>query len=272
MASWNFDRGVSRWSHQQSRSAHYDRGVLAGVSACALLLIIGVFLGGSSNPLASPVSLFIVLGGTLGATLIHFSLQDLQNAYYEFLGILRIRQFDSRSRIHYLISLAQKVRKEGLLILEEAAKSASDPFLKSALDLAVDSADPEELRRTLEIERLSAHARAARPIELIETMGTYAPALGLIGTLVGLIHMLGALDDPSTVGPAMGVALITTLYGAVLANMLFLPTAGKLRIRAEEEALLKSITIEGIVCLTKQENPIVVEQKLQTYVPRKIAV
>jgi chemotaxis protein MotA len=262
--SWN---SRSRWTDFGAAEDGLDRGVVTGLCTCGLLILVGVILGGASNPFASPISLMVVFGGTLGATCIHFSLMDVQKAYLDFLTILHVKQTDPRGRIAFLVNLAQRVRKEGPLVLEEVSRSVRDPFLKVALDLAVDTPEPEELRRTLEIEVHSSLSRSARPIQVFETMGTYAPALGLIGTLIGLIHMLGALNDPSTVGPAMGVALITTLYGAVLSNMLFLPVAGKLRNRAEEEALVKSVTIEGVICLARQDNPIVVEQKLQTFMP-----
>lgn len=258
---------TSSWDNRHYGQGTLDRGVVAGLVACALLMLVGIVLGGMANPFSSPISLLIVLGGTLGATCIHFSLRDIQVSYAAFLTILQERHVDPRSRIRFLVGLAQRVRKEGLLVLEEVSRTANDPFLKVALDLAVDTQEPEELRRTLEIEVQSAYARSVRPVQVFETMGTYAPALGLIGTLVGLIQMLGALEDPTTVGPAMGVALITTLYGAVLANMLFLPVAGKLRNRADEDALVKSVTIEGVICISRQENPLVVEQKLQTFMP-----
>lgn len=246
-----------------------DRGVMSGLLCTLAIVLLGFVLAGTENLFASPLSLLLVLGGTVGATLIQYSYSDFQNAVQAGCGVMYQKHTDPRSRILYLVQLSQKARKEGILVLEQASDSAEDQFLKVALDLAVDTSDPEDLRRTMEIEVSSALSRSARPVQIFEAMGTYAPALGLIGTLIGLIQMLGALNDPTTVGPAMGVALITTLYGAVLANMLFLPIAGKLKIRAEEEALVKAVTIEGIIAIVKQENPLVVEQRLQTFVPNQ---
>lgn len=260
---------TSRWSGAEPE---YDRGVVIGLAVAGLLLLLGVFLGGRDYPLASPISLLLVLGGTIGATLINFSLKDLQSAVQKAITTIYLQISDPRSRILYLVQLAHRVRKEGLLVLEQDAQKQDDGFLKVALELAVDCPESDDLRRTLEIEVQSTLNRSLRPIQVFETMGTYAPALGLIGTLIGLIQMLGSLSDPTTVGPAMGVALITTLYGAILANMIFLPIAGKLKIRAEEEALVKTLTIEGIIAITRQENPLVVEQKLQTFVPMQAAI
>jgi chemotaxis protein MotA len=261
----------SRFSASDYYEQSLDRGVVGGLVFTGLLLLVGFFLSGTENFLASPLSLILVLGGTIGATLIQYNFSDFQQALQSACSIIYLKVNDPRSRILFLVQLAQKARKQGILVLEEAAQNAEDSFLKTALGLAVDTSDPEDLRRTLDIEVASSFNRSVRPVQIFEAMGTYSPALGLIGTLIGLIQMLGALNDPATVGPAMGVALITTLYGAVLANMLFIPIAGKLKLRAEEEALVKSVTIEGIIAVIKQENPLVVEQRLQTFIPESMA-
>ncbi len=258
-------QGGSHWLNAEAGMR--DTGVVTGLVIAVALLLAGAVLGGTKHPFAAPVSFLIVFGGTLGATLINFSWLDIENAYQAFKGICRVKQYDLRGRISQMVLISQKVRRDGLLVLESAAKETNDPFLKVALDLAVDAQSPEEIRRTLEIEMRSSYDRAARSVQVLETMGTYAPALGLIGTLIGLIEMLSQLNDPSSVGPAMGVALITTLYGAVISNLFFLPVAGKVRLRLEEENLVKSLTIEGVMCIAKQDNPLMVEQKLQNFVP-----
>jgi chemotaxis protein MotA len=248
-----------------------DRGVAVGVAIGFGFLLITLVAGGSGVRFVSPLSALLVLGGTFGATLMNFSFGDMRRAWAALQEMLYIRSYHPVERIRYMVWLAHSVRREGLLALEREADSAEDTFLKNALHLAVDAQEGADVRRILETEMRTSYDRATRAVQVYETAGTYAPALGLIGTLVGLIQMLSSLEDPSTVGPAMAIALVSTFYGAVLANMLFLPIAGKLRNRCEEDAVVRSITLEGTLSLAKQESPIVVEQRLQSYLPAAAA-
>lgn len=245
--------------------AVYDRGVLLGIGICVALLMVGILFGESGSSFISPVSLAIVLGGTIGATLVNFSVSDIRDARKAFSEVIYERSYDPLGRIKYIMRLAHEVRRDGLLVLERASESANDHFLKIALELGVDTREDDDIRRILETEIKMSNDRAYRGIQVFETMGIYSPAMGLIGTLIGLIQMLGALSNPAAVGPAMAVALVTTLYGAIMANMVFLPIAGKLRNRMEEEAVVKAITVEGVISLSKQENPLIIEQRLQTF-------
>ncbi len=244
-----------------------DRGVTGGLAICAGLLIIGIVCGGAAGNFFSPLSFLIVVGGTFGATLINFSLYDLKHSWNAFQEILFTKEYHPTERIRYLVRLAGAVRRDGLLVLEREARRVSDNFLKTAFQLAVDAQQEPDIRRILETEVRASVEKASRAVQVFEAMANYSPAMGLIGTLLGLVSMLGNLKDPATVGPAMALALITTLYGAVIANMIFLPVAGKLRNRCEEEAVVKAITIEGVLSLGKQENAIVVEQRLQSFLP-----
>jgi chemotaxis protein MotA len=166
-----------------------------------------------------------------------------------------------------LTEYAQSLKRNGPLVLEREARSVSDPFLRKALELTVDGQAEEDIRRILETEIQSANEQSYRAVQVFQTMGNYAPAMGLIGTLIGLIQMLGSLENPAAVGPAMSVALLTTFYGAILANLFFLPVAGKIRNRSEEEAVVKAITVEGAVSLRREENTIVLEQRLRSFIP-----
>jgi len=139
--------------------------------------------------------------------------------------------------------------------------------MRKAMEITSDGQDASTIKRILETEMRASHQRATRAVQVFQTMGTFAPALGLIGTLIGLIQMLGALGDPSSVGPAMAVALTGTFYGAVLANLLFLPIAGKIKMQEEEDLLVKAITVEAMVSLSRQEGSIVMEQRLQSFLP-----
>ena len=244
-----------------------DRGIIIGVSVSILLIGIGIVAGGHVLNFLDIEGLLIVLGGTFGGSLIHFSMYDLEHAWQTFQRMLFTRAFHPMDRIQQLVTLAQPIRQEGLLILEREANNCEDPFLKMGLELTVDGRPGDDIKRIMETEVRVSNDRALRAIHVFETMGNYAPAMGLIGTLIGLIRMLSQLDSPATVGPAMSVALVATFYGAVFSNLVFLPLAGKLKNRAEEEALVKAITIEGVLSLGKQENPIVIEQRLQGFLP-----
>lgn len=248
-----------------------DRGLVTGVIVSFALVLLGIVAGGAVANFLHVPSLILVLGGTVGATLVHFSIKDLGHAWSALRSVILAREFEPAERIRYLVHLSHNVRTHGPLILEREARVWDEPFLKMALELIVDNQPLEDLRRILETERRASNEHAARAVQVFETMGSYAPALGLIGTLIGLIQMLGALDNPTTIGPAMSLALIGTLYGAVFANLLFLPLAGKLRNRNEEEALLKALTIEGATSLAKQENPVILEQRLQSFMPNRVS-
>lgn len=252
----------------ESNNQGIDRGMLSGGLLAAVLFALAIGVGGNVLQFFDIPSFFIVFGGTFGAALINFSPQDMRSSWESFKSVLFERDYHPTERIDYLCGLSQKVRQDGLLCLEPAAKRSSDPFLKLALELTVDGQQHDDVRRMLETEMRAANDRAWRAIQVFEAMGAYAPAMGLVGTLIGLIQMLGTLNQPEKVGPAMAVALITTLYGALLANLVFLPIAGKLKNRKEEESLVKVITIEGAMSLGKQENPMIIEQRLQRFLPK----
>lgn len=244
-----------------------DRNVVIGASLSICLIVVGLFAGGHISAVFNPMSWFIVLGGTFGATLINYSWYDIKHAWNSFRNALFTLDFHPRERIEFMVKLANEVRANGLLVLENHADRTFDPFLRLALELTVDGQSEADIRRILETEMRSAQDKSTRGASVFQTMGTYAPALGLIGTIIGMMGMLSSMQDPQSIGPSMAVALTTTLYGAVLSNLFFLPIAGKLRNHIEEEMLVKAITVEGIISVSKQENPSLVEQKLQGFLP-----
>lgn len=260
----------SRHDWQRHRAGELDRSVIGGIGLSLGFIVVGVALGGGIQHFFNPASLLIVLGGTLGATLANFSRLDLSRAWRTLQQTLLERESEPHERISYFVSLAQQVRQDGILVLEQAAHTAPDSFIRKGLELAADGHSAADLRRILEIESRIYTEKSGRAVQVFETMGAYAPAMGLIGTLIGLIQMLSALQNPTTVGASMAEALVTTFYGAVLANLIFLPIAGKLRNRTEEDFLIKSLTIEGIVSMINQENPLIVEQRLQSFLPNVV--
>jgi chemotaxis protein MotA len=172
--------------------------------------------------------------------------------------------------IKQFVDLGSKARREGILALESDVKGVTDEFMKKGLQMSVDGLEPQAIEEILATEIDYLKARHQVGAEVFQTMGTFAPALGMIGTLVGLVQMLQSMDDPSSIGPAMAVALLTTFYGSIMANMVCIPIAGKLKARSKEETLVKEMVVEGVLSLTRGENPRILEQKMLAYVPPKM--
>lgn len=244
-----------------------DPGVLLGLGCIIVLIGVGALGSAAPGSYFDPASLLIVVGGTVGATLTQCSMRDLRFTLSS-LGSGFSAPASAIERANAMIRLAADARKEGALVLESHAERTRDRFLRLGLEMTADGTRPEELRRVLENEMRCSEEQESRAVVVLETMGTYAPAMGLIGTLLGLIQMLQLLDKPATLGPAMALALVTTLYGAMLANCLCLPLAGKLRSRMQEQALIKRITIEGMQSIAHSESAIALEQKLQSFFPQ----
>jgi len=215
-------------------------------------------------------SFMIVAGGTLGATLINYPLKDV----LKVVAILKNAVFQKKNTpqawIPVFVDFANKARKEGVLSLEGTVSKMKDPFLKKGIQMAVDGLEPQSIREILETEIEFIRARHRLGVDIFASMGAFAPAMGLIGTLIGLVQMLRSMEDPSSIGPAMAVALITTFYGAIMANLLFLPISGKLKTRSEEELFVKELMLEGVMAVTKGDNPRIVEQKLHAFLAPRL--
>jgi chemotaxis protein MotA len=239
--------------------------IIAGLGVGIALIVFGAFSGGKPLGFLNLEGLLLVVGGTLASTLIQFSTIDLRISLSALRGAFFSDASIPQERIEYLMSLSQQVKERGILILEEQATDADDDFLRLGLTLVVDGHNIEEARRILTTEMRTSTDQAWRSVQVWETMGNFAPAMGLIGTLIGLIQMLGALQDPTTVGPAMSMALVATLYGSIAANLVFFPIAGKLRLVAHEREQCKNITLEGLVSIAQRENPMMLEQRLRGF-------
>ena len=190
------------------------------------------------------------------------------------MNVFFVRTKDAGAVIPTLVDFAGRARRDGILALEAAAKEVPDQFLGKGIQLAVDGLEPRAIAEVLEKEIEYIEERHGLGATTFMTMGTIAPSMGLIGTLVGLVQMLQNLSDPDSIGPSMAVALLTTFYGAILANMVFLPIAGKLQVRHKEELLGKQLMLEGILSISSGDNPRTLEQKLQSFIPpseRKIS-
>ena len=243
-----------------------DLASVIGLAAGIGFIFFAIITGGNIFTYLDFKSILIVGGGTIGATLINYPL-------VEVLGVIKVvrkaflhKEDTPIGIIKILVSFAETARREGILSLEQQAASLDDEFLKTGITLAVDGTEPEHIRdiMTTEINYISERHRIGAGI--FESMGMYSPAFGMIGTLIGLVGMLSTMQDPSTIGPSMAVALITTLYGALAANLIFLPIAGKLKARSAGEILVKELCVEGIMSIQSGDNPRIVEDKLKAFV------
>ncbi len=242
-------------------SVKFDLWSTIGI-AVVLCVVVGGILG---SRFIDPMSILIVLGGTIFATTIHFSPSDLKQAAVALKDVAKPAVEDSRARLYQLVGIATRMRREGRLALDKEARITYDPFLKRALELAVDNRDEHKIRRLLSDHAALMRSDQMRAAEVMEIAGGYAPAFGLVGTIVGLIMMLEKLRDPAAVGGALSLALLTTLYGAMIANLFCLPLAGKLRRRLHQEEQLRTMTIEAVVSLAQEENPVLLEERLESY-------
>lgn len=255
------------WSTQLPQVQEFDKSVLYGFAIAVCLIAAGAVLSGSVLQFLDPASFLLVLGGTVGATMVQYSPRDLREAYEAARQVTFVSSLRPVERMREFVRISQRVKQDGLLVLEDECQYVRDPLFKVGLEIAVDGQPEHDIKRILETEIITTNDRSSRAVQVLQTMGTYAPALGLIGTLVGLIQMLSKLNDPASVGPSMSLALVTTLYGAFLANIVFLPIAGKMRVRLEEEALVKAMTVEAVLSISRQESPIILEQRLKRFFP-----
>lgn len=242
-----------------------DLATIIGVILGIVLLSGAIILGGNVMFFVNMQSVLIVLGGTLAGTMVSVSMSEL----IKIPQLLRIAfqdiDLNSSEIINILVDFAEKARREGLLALEQDVMEIDDEFLQKGVQLVVDGTDPELVRNIMETKLTFLEERHAKGRRITDTMGQLAPAFGMIGTLIGLINMLSMLDDPDQLGPSMAVALVTTLYGAMLANLFFIPLSNKLKERSEKEILLKEVMIEGILSIQAGENPRIVEEKLAAF-------
>lgn len=246
-----------------------DIASVAGIVVCLAMVIMGIVTGDDGvaalGNFVDYKSVMITLGGAFASVLIFYSLKDFINSLKAFKIAIKAPANKDTETIKNIIDLSNVARKEGLLALEEAANNLEDQYLKKGILLIVDGTDPELVRAIMETEMICIENRHKKVISFYETLATMGPAWGMIGTLIGLINMLKNLSDIGSVGPNMSVALITTLYGSLLANWIATPIAGKLKYNNDMEIMLKEVTIEGLLSIQAGENPRVIEEKLKSF-------
>jgi chemotaxis protein MotA len=247
-----------------------DLATILGILSGVFLITASILSQGSFRTFFDFSSVLIVIGGTMASTLINFPLKEVLSVFGVVKNAFLHKDPDPRETIRQLVRFAEIARREGILYLERELENVQDPFLRQGIQLAADGTEPEMMRAILETEISYLQERHELGQSILAAMGSYAPAFGMIGTLIGLIIMLTNMSDPSKIGPGMAVAIITTFYGAVLANLIFLPLAGKLKTRSKQEVMMKELILEGVLAIQSGDNPRIVEQKLISFIAPKI--
>jgi chemotaxis protein MotA len=242
-----------------------DIATVVGLVVSFGLIVWSILLGGDLGGFIDMPSVAVVVGGTMGVLLISFPMPRIIGLIGVMKKTVLFQVEDPDAVIAKLVRYAERARREGMLALEEDSENEPDAFLRKGLRLAVDGTDPQLLEKILETDVGQIESRHADGAKVLSTGGTFAPAFGMIGTLIGLVNMLSSLEDPTQIGAGMATALITTFYGAVMANAFFLPMAGKLETRSKEEMLIKNMVIEGIMAIQSGDSPRIVEEKLKSF-------
>ncbi len=247
-----------------------DLASIIGIILGGVLCVYGILSSGASlMDYWDYPSALITFGGAFSCVLCSHTMQDFVNGLKSISLAFKVPALNTSEMIKSIISLSNVARKEGLLSLEEAAADLEDPFLKKGILLIVDGTDPDLVRGIMETEIINVEDRHKTVIGLWDMLASMGPAWGMIGTLLGLVAMLNDMSDPNSIGPAMAVALITTLYGSLLANWVATPLANKLRVNNAAEMQQKEIMVEGLLSIQAGENPRVIEEKLKSFLSPK---
>lgn len=247
-----------------------DIATVGGVVIAIALILGSIILGGGTFiAFIDPASVMVVVGGAIAAALISFPLPNFLGVFSVVMKTVFWKVDPVDSLIKQIVSLAETARKEGLLALEGKVSEIDNDFIKLGIQMAIDGTRPEVMEDILRTEMDAVATRHANGKGLMDCMGRFAPAFGMIGTLMGLVIMLGDMSDPSKIGAGMAVALLTTMYGAIASNVVFLPFAEKLGFVSRKELLTMDIIIRGVMAIQSGENPRVIEQKLNTFIPPK---
>jgi len=238
-------------------------GLVVGVG----LILSALVLGGAPLAFVDIPSMLIVIGGVIAVTFIMFPMRTVIGSIQVAIKAFREDTWNLDAIIDQMVNLSRLARTNGILALEDAEKEIQNPFLKKGIQLAVDGNEEELIRFIMATDVSFTKERHAIGQKVFKQMGAMGPAFGMIGTLIGLVQMLRTLDDPSTIGPSMAVALLTTFYGSLIANLVCLPIANKLEFRSKEESLAKQVVTEGIISIMQGANPKVLKDKLEAFVP-----
>jgi len=255
---------------EKSSKKSIDLASILGLTIAGVAILGGQALeGGSIGSILQGTAALIVLGGTFGACLLQFQLPVAMASLKAVVRVFQDPKTNNREVIREIIRLANKARKEGVISLESDTQKISDPFLKKALTMAMDGVEPKVLRETMELEISNLEDETEQPIKFWQAAGGYSPTIGILGAVLGLIHVMENLSDPSKLGSGIAVAFVATVYGVGLANLVFLPMAGKLKLKSKEHLVAKEIMLVGVISILEGENPRLIEDKLKSYLTRK---
>jgi chemotaxis protein MotA len=239
---------------------------IAGILIGLVCLVVAFILeGGHLSALISHTAFLIVIGGTVGATICSFTMTELLSVPKLFRVTMFQKLQNELALIEQLVGLSDKVRREGLLYLENELHNVEDEFMRKGIQLVVDGTDPELVRQIMETELYAVQERHHTGASVFETAGGYAPTMGIIGTVMGLVHVLGNLTNPDELGPAIALAFLATLYGVGSANVFWLPLGSKLKNLSKKEVLLREIMLEGIMSIQAGYNPVLIRERLTAF-------
>lgn len=244
-----------------------DFATLIGFFCACLVISVATLFGGSFSLLIDFPSILIVFIGSASIALIRYSISQFVTAMKLATTVVFHKSESIPSLINQLIYISTVARKDGILALEKL--TINDRFLKRALRYVVDGIDPQIIEHTLQNDLLQTYERNMQSQQVFKTLAEIGPGMGMIGTLIGLVKMLSQMNDPKHIGPAMAIAMLTTLYGAILANIIANPIAGKLEMRSEEERIRNLMIIDAILAIQKKQNPIMIRELLDIYLPRQ---
>jgi chemotaxis protein MotA len=243
-----------------------DKGTVIGALVAAGAILFGLLLeGGRVGQVLQPTAALIVFGGTLGAIMVQFPFGVVITAFRSLVTIFFVPKNDPQAVIREIVIIAHKARKLGIVSLDNDLDSIQDPFLRKSLMLAVDGTEPGELRKIMELEMERQGEHEENSPRVFESAGAFSPTIGIIGAVLGLIQVMQHLDDINEVGRGIAVAFVATLYGVGAANLIFIPSAGKLKIRIREEQVVREMMLEGVISVLEGMNPRMIENKLVSY-------
>lgn len=244
-----------------------DKGTIIGLISGFGLVMVSMVMGGGIGPFIDIPSFIMVMGGTIAATLVNFRLEDIIALAKVTQKVIKEQQTSPQRYIEQIVSISKKARTNGLLAIEEDLDQVDEDFMKVTLQHVVNGTEPEDLENIMQAELAIMGDRHKTGQKIYMAMATYCPAFGMVGTLIGLILMLQNLTDPASVGPGMAMAMVTTFYGSLFANLLFIPMSGKLKMRSEQEVQFKEMLLMGILAVQAEESPRVIENKLLSFLP-----
>ena len=240
-----------------------DKSSFAGLAVGVGGIVAGLLLeGGKISQILQPTAAMIVFGGTLGAVMLQFPLPVVGTAFRRLVTVFSEPKLDPQQMVRQLVVFANKARKEGIVSLDADLPAIQDPFLRKSLMLAVDGTEPQELRKMMQLELDNQAEHEDNIPKVFESAGGFSPTIGIIGAVLGLIQVMQHLDNIDEVGKGIAVAFVATVYGVGAANLFFLPSSGKLRLRIREEQVVREMTLEGVISILEGMNPRMLEAKL----------